>query len=676
MGAKFKFLLVYYFSWFVFFDLMRVLFLLYHADKTAGLTGGEIARTFLYGARMDLSVAAYILLPVVLFVLLSLFIHFFRRLLIYKIYTFTILLLVSVICLADLELYNAWGFRIDATPLNFLTTPTEAMASVSHLPVWWILFFFIASYALFYFCFSVIMKWIFFQQQNKQRALTAALLLVFMAALLIPIRGGLQQSPLNQSSVYFSTTAYANHAAINASWNFIHSVFGKDRVKTNPYVYMDPLKAAQVVQDLYAFDDTGLTDQSPYRDAAQQQELEHYQWINRQGTKPVNVIVVIWESFTEKALHLQKSGVAITPRFLEYKNQGIFFENCYASGDRTNKGIPAVLSGYPAMPNTTIIHSPGKSAKLKSLPAFFRQSGYATPFFYGGETEFANIKSYLVQSGFDPIIGKSDFAAADMNSKWGAHDGVVMKKVLAALDTTKGPFFAGWLTLSSHEPFEVPVKTVISGKDVPSMFLNSLHYTDQVLGDFIDSCKTRPWWDNTVIIIVGDHGHPLPETGRRSDDFRTPMLWTGGAIVQKGMVVRKTVSQIDIAATLLRQFNFGSIPPADFGKLPAQRVKELRQADEFEKRAFATRNFPFSKDMADPRYKAWAFFDFNDGFGFVDSSGVLVFDNVGRQPIMKLGSPGDAQVQSGQALMYWYFNDFMSPPGRKPSTGEMDTKNP
>ncbi|MET0636171.1 MAG: sulfatase-like hydrolase/transferase [Chitinophagaceae bacterium] len=657
MGAKFKFLLIYFFSWVVFFDLMRVLFLLYHSDKTSKLPGAVIAKSFWFGLRMDLSVAAYILLPVVLFVILSLFIHFFRRLLIYKIYTFIVLLLISVICLSDLELYNAWGFRIDSTPLKFLTTPKEAMASIGHLPIAWILFFFIASYALFYFCFNIMLKRIFFQQQNNRKVLTGVLLLIFMGTLLIPIRGGFQQSPLNQSSVYFSTISFANHAAINASWNFIHSVFGKDGGTKNPYNYFQAGRMDSIVDSLYAVDQTGLRDSLPYLDKQQEADLKHIQWINKDSDTPPNVIVLIWESFTEKAINIAIGGQPITPRFNEYKKDGIFFTNSYASGDRTNKGVPAILSGYPAMPNTTIIHSPGKSSKINALPQVFRGLGYSAPFFYGGETEFANIKSYLVHSGFDPIIGKSDFSSSEMNSKWGAHDGVVMKRVLADLDKTKQPFFASWLTLSSHEPFEVPVDAVIKGRDIPRMFLNSLHYTDQVVGDFIDSCKTRPWWNNTVIIIIGDHGHPLPETGRRSDDFRTPMLWTGGAITQRGLIVSQPVSQLDIAETLVRQLH----PEPDNIKWETNKWPEGREMiNGLVDRTKTGALFPFSKDMADPRQKHWAFFTFNNGFGYVDTSGVLVFDNVGKQVIMKDGNSGPAQEDAGKAMMQKVYGDFLS----------------
>ncbi len=342
-----------------------------------------------------------------------------------------------------------------------------------------------------------------------------------------------------------------------------------------------------------------------------------------------NVIFIIWESFTEKAIHASINNQEVTPQFNRLKNEGIYFSNVYASGDRTNKGIPAILSGYPAMPNTTIIHSPAKSEKLLVLSKLFKEKGYYTPFFYGGEPEFANIKSYLLHGGFDPIIGKNDFAAKDMNSKWGAHDGVVMNRVFEDLSKSKKPFFATWLTLTSHEPFETPVATVFAGSDNTTKFLNSLHYTDQVVSDFIDKCSKEPWWNNTIIIITGDHGHPLPENGNKADDFRTPMLWIGGALNKKGIIIDKIVSQFDIAETLAKQVG-------------------LSEA-----------KFPFSKNVLDPASKSWAFFTFNDGFGFVDSTGRLVFDNVGKLPIQQEGGAGATETEAGKAMMQRVYDDFL-----------------
>jgi phosphoglycerol transferase MdoB-like AlkP superfamily enzyme len=610
MTAKFKFLLIYFFSWVIFFDLLRLVFMLYHFDKTKTLSFGTILSSFWHGLRMDMSVAAYILAPVCVFVLLSLFIHFFRRLLIYRVYTFVILLLVALISFFDLEIYKQWGFRIDATPLKFLNTPKEAFASISHLPLLFLFVIFILCYGLFYFCFKHILRRIFFQQQNRYKILTGVSLILFLGILIIPVRGGFQLAPLNQSSVYFSTNNYANHTAINASWNFLHSVVSKGASGKNPYQYL-PGEKVEAISD------------SLYNGALGTEQVV------RLSDTAINIIVVIWESFTEKAIHALVDNKEVTPQFNRLKQEGIYFSNVYASGDRTNKGIPAILSGYPAMPNTTIIHSPAKSEKLSVLSKLFKAKGYYTPFFYGGEPEFANIKSYLLHGGFDPIIGKNDFAAKDMNSKWGAHDDVVMKRVFGNLSRAKQPFFATWLTLTSHEPFETPVATVFAGEDNTTKFLNSLHYTDAVVNEFVEKCKAQPWWNNTLMIITGDHGHPLPENGNKADEFRTPMLWIGGALNKKGLVIDKIVSQLDIAETLSRQVNL------------------------------STNQFPYSKNVFDSASRPWAFFTFNDGFGFVDSSGRLVFDNVGKQPIRQEGSAGPVEIEAGKAMMQKVYEDFL-----------------
>ncbi|MGZ8557073.1 MAG: LTA synthase family protein, partial [Chitinophagaceae bacterium] len=472
---------------------------------------------------------------------------------------------------------------------------------------------FVVCFSLFYFCFNYILRKIFVQQQGKNKMATAVSVLIFMGILIIPVRGGFQLAPLNQSSVYFSANNYANHAAINATWNFLHSLVSKGATGKNPYQYLSLKQAKEITDSLYFYSHISKTER-------------HFSF---NTAIPTNIVFIIWESFTEKAIHIAIDNKEVTPHFNRLKQQGIFFSNMYACGDRTNKGIPAILSGYPAMPNTTIIHSPGKSGKLQVLSKLFKEKGYYTPYFYGGEPEFANIKSYLLHGGFDPIIGKDDFAKKDMNSKWGAHDGVVMKRVFEELNKSTKPFFATWLTLTSHEPFETPVSPIFKGKGNTRKFLNSLHYTDQVIGEFINKCSRQAWWNNTVIIITGDHGHPLPAIKSKADDFRTPMLWIGGALNKKSIVIDKVVSQLDIAATLSKQLGLN------------------------------TSAFPFSKNVFDSTGRSWAFFTFNDGFGFVDASGRLVFDNVGKRPIHQEGNAGPQKTEAGKAMMQVVYEDFL-----------------
>ena len=187
-----------------------------------------------------------------------------------------------------------WGFRIDTTPLKFLEDPREAFASISHLPLLFFTVIFLICYGLFYFCFRYILRSTFFQQQNKFKIVTAGLLLLFMGCLIIPMRGGLQLAPINQSSVYFSTNNFANHSAINASWNFLHSLTSKGSSGKNPYQYLPTGEVKRITDSLYSH--SSKTEK-----------------IINTTEGPLNVIVIIWESFTEKALHITIDKKEVTP---------------------------------------------------------------------------------------------------------------------------------------------------------------------------------------------------------------------------------------------------------------------------------------------------------------------------------------------------------------------------
>ena len=492
---------------------------------------------------MDLSIAAYLTLLVCLFVLAAVFIPFFRKRIVYVTYTGIILFLLLFITIADAESYKAWGTRLDYTPLRFLSSPKEAMASIGHLPIIWIIIGLLLIYLLLFWLFrKVISRSIILLSNNNYKLIQLLLILVFTVALIVPIRGGFQLTPINQSHVFFSNNQYANNAAVNGTWNFMQSLTKAKYLSKNIYLYMDQSEADSIVNSLFAAKGNveKIVNDSPF-------------------VKP-NVVVILWESFTEKALNKVIDGKQVIKYFPELMKEGIYFSNCYSSGDRTDKGISAVLSSYPALPKESIINYSEKASKLPGLGKFFFQQGYQTSFYYGGESEFMNIKSYLNGQQFQQLITKANFGSNDMNSKWGAHDDVVMKKVLNDVSEMKEPFFLTWLTLSSHEPFETPVAKVFDGKDKETRFLNSLHYTDSIVYSFINVLKKLPSWQNTIVIISADHGHYLPITGNRANDYRIPVLWLGGALKKQNLVVDKTVDQLDIAGSLVQQLHFNSNP--------------------------------------------------------------------------------------------------------------------
>ncbi len=596
-------------AWILIFQTVRSLFFFYQLLSGNIQSPPPLFMSAWHGLPMDISMAGYLtVFPTLLLMGTARRWHWYRRAVL--IYSYFVSLLVALIVTTDLEVYKVWHFRLDTTPLYYLEHPTEALASASSSPLLMLLFILITLSVIL----SVIQRKIVCHQlatlSPSSRWLTPLLFIFLTLTLIIPIRGGLQLAPINQSSVYFSTDNFANQLAVNATWNFFSSVAKGSGRSANPFAVMPTQKAQKLLKLLQPTSDSSLRLIQPEK-------------------KP-NVLIIIWESLTAKAVSSLGGLTGITPHLDALAPQGILFTDIYASGDRSAKGIVAILSGYPAQPTTSIITVPTKSASLPSLPRTFKANGYHNSFYYGGETEFANIKSYLLQQGFDRIIDHEDFDESEKNSKWGAHDHILFNRLLKDIDTQKAPFFTTLFTLSSHEPFEVPGKTAIPGKDTEHRFLNSLHYTDRSLGNFIQQAKTKPWWDNTLIIILADHGHTLPKNnGGRSAEFRIPMLWLGGVVKPKGIRIDTLGSQTDVAATLLAQLGY------DFS------------------------GFVWSNDLLRKGRIPYAFYSFNNGFGWVRPEGTFVYDNVGKRESEIGGKVETLDKENGMAYLQLLSEDYL-----------------
>ncbi|MEJ7626094.1 MAG: sulfatase-like hydrolase/transferase [Ferruginibacter sp.] len=608
--SRIWFVLRYWLIIILFFEAARIFFLLWNFKEaqSAGLLISLL--TLWHGLLMDISMATYIILPFILFLILSVFFFFFRKPIVYMVYSGLIIFLLLFLTLADISSFNSWGFRLDATPLQYFNSPKEMWASIQHLPLLWGSLIFIVIFIYFMWLNTRFLKRSLMQIQFRSNWVVSILSLLLLLGLsVIPIRGGLQLSPINQSSVYFSRNNFANLAAINASWNLMYSLINKIDKNSNPYVSYSMQEAGAIVDSLYTSSGT------------------HESFVDINKNPAPNVILIIWESFTYKVIDKKSREIFITPGYNKLKTEGVYFSNMYATGDRTDKGLAGVLSGYPAQNDHSIIHIPVKSAKMPMLSKEFLKRNYETSFYYGGETEFANMKAYLLQGSFQNFVSINDFQKKDQNSKWGAHDNVVMQRMFNDLLKATKPHFTTWLTLSSHEPYEVPVTTVIKGKDEESLYLNSLHYTDSIIYRFVELCSDQPWWNNTVLIITPDHGKPLPRTGKKVDDFRTSLLFLGGALNRSGIEYDKIGSQVDLAATLLGQLGMSS------------------------------KSFVWSKDLMNPITKEWAFFAFNNGFGYKDAEGTMIYDHISKKVIQKEGSINE---KKGKALQQMIFQDYLT----------------
>lgn len=606
MKHRVKLFFSYCLFWLVFFFSGRLIFLIYYSELSADLDLSDILLSMAHGFRLDLSTMGYfMIIPGLILVVDSLIKPNIAKLSL-NIYTIVILLISTFIVILDLEMYKHWSFRLDATPLLYIgqdtTVPIDNWGVIKLTLIYLIIF--IAAILTY-------KRFIIPQLQNSgDTSWKAGLVILLLTACMIgPIRGTVGIAPINVGMVYFHPTKmFANHAAINVVWNTGYALKKMDRLKY-PNNFLEAALADKYFSKLYHT--SGET-------------------TNLLNTNKPNVVLIILESYTAGFVEALGGDPEVAPNLNRLVKEGVLFENFYSSGDRTDKGIVSILCGYPTQPTSSIIKHPKKTQKLPFLNKKFEAMGYNTGFTYGGNIDFANFRSFMSNAGFQQLTHSDAFPDSLNNSKWGVHDEFVFDKFYDELSEINKPFFKVMLTLSSHEPFEVPMETVFEGTDDLNKFKNSAHYTDEALGEFINKAKSADWWDNTLIVITADHGHKLPDNNglTNPDRFKIPMLWLGGALAVKDSVIATYGNQTDIPNTLLGQISH-----------PDER-------------------FIFSKDLLAPGDKNFSVFVFNNGYGYIEEDVLVVYDNVGKQFLKKEGVDDEELLLFGKAYMQKLYSDY------------------
>jgi phosphoglycerol transferase MdoB-like AlkP superfamily enzyme len=602
-------ILSYVLFWLAFFIFARLFFIATHYNEAFQFNLGYLIATFLHGIKLDISVTSYILILPMLLMIPGLYFNgnWFRHFL--KWYTCLIILISAIIVVSDSLLYKYWGFRMDYTALQYLNTPKEVVANVTT--------FQIAMVALTVSLISFSFIWLYiklidrlFDSFDRARIWPVAMLVftILFCALIIPIRGGVGIAPINAGTVYFSDDMFLNHTAINVTWNVGSSVINKKPVD-NPYEYGDLNSAKELVDSLMIKTGTPV------------------KILN--NTRP-NILFIVLESFGSALVGPLGGDSLTTPCLNRYIDEGVLFTNFYASGNRTDKAMPAILNGYPAQPSVSIMKEPKKTQTLPGIVKMMNGLDYQSEFWYGGDINFANFNSFIISSGFGSIITKDNFNPDDYNSKWGVHDNVLIKTLTDSMKSVREPFLKVVLTLSSHEPFEVPMDPVFKGNDDLTKFRNSVYYTDKTIGSFLDWAKGTDWWKNTLVILVADHcrRNSVEVLAYSEDIFRIPMLWLGGALATHDVEIEKFGSQVDIPLTLLHQLDLDD-------------------------------NYPFGKDLLSRESNSFAFYTFNEGFAFITDSSKYIYDHKLGAPVAEEGADPASAGMLGKAYLQVLYDDFL-----------------
>ena len=590
-------------------SLLKLPFMaLYMADATPG----EWWQVLVHGFSLDMTVAGYItalpLLLVLAWMWLPLGDRYLRRTL--WGYFAVIMLIAAAVYALDLGLYGYWGYRIDNSVLLYLKSPKEAMASLTIKDSLLGFSAFVIIYALAMLLVKGLLRMVDFPRLKLGMKLFGSVVMFVMAGLcFLSIRGGVTVAVANISKVYFSTNQKLNHAATNPLFSLLSSL-GDDKDMKPQYLFFADEELGGRFEEI-----RGDVD-SPVADTL------------LRVSRP-NVVVILLESFGRSWLDERVDSEPVTPSVLSLKEQSVWFENCYANSFRTDRGQVAILNGYPAQTRMSIMKFPSKSRTLPSLARTLSGGGYHTWFTYGGDLNFTDQAACMYATGWQELTWQKDLKFDAPTSKWGYADDVMAdyfaSRVLE-LDrewrTTGKNFLAGWLTLSSHEPFEVPYSRF------DNKILNAAAFTDYQVGCLIERLKASPAWDNMLLILVADHSYAWPigvgyNTPQR---HRIPMVWCGGAI--KGpRTIDTYCSQIDLAATLFAQMG---LPHSDFA---------------------------FSKDILSPTLPHFGYYCFNDGFGITYPEGYIVYDNTSDK-IIDAQSPDSLYLNYGKTLLQQTYKDI------------------
>ncbi len=560
-----------------------------------------------HGLPLDLSLAGYLTILPGLLLIASAWTDSRILQLIRRIYFTIISILLSCIFISDLGLYGYWGFRLDTTPLfYFFSSPKDALASVSL----WVVAGGILAMAVYAVLLYFVFSWILVNEKRPlkipyRRLSVSGVLLLATGLLFIPIRGGFSVSTMNLGRVFFSADQRLNHAAINPAFSLLDS-FSRQADFDKQYRFMPAEEADTLFSELT---DKPVTDSIP----------------RLFNTERPNIIMIILESFSSHLMETLGGEPGIAVNMDEFAKEGILFTHFYANSFRTDRGLVSIISGYPAQPTTSIMKYTRKTQSLPSIPASLKKAGYDLQYYYGGDADFTNMRSYLVSTGIEKIVSQNDFPVSERLSKWGVHDHILFHRILTDLKTEpqQEPFFKILQTSSSHEPFEVPYSKLSNAK------LNAFAYTDSCAGDFVRQLKETPLWKNSVVLFVPDHLGVYPESidHLSPERYTIPLILTGGAVKEPQRITAYG-SQIDIAATLLAQLGL----PHD--------------------------DFTFSKNILNPSSPHFAFFTFPNIFGMVTADNEVVFNCESNTVAMDEGTHQGENLNKGKAYLQKLYDDL------------------
>ncbi len=472
-----------------------------------------------------------------------------------------ILLIIHIIVLfADIFLFHYWQWRINAQAIGYLvnwqiffkTLPSSILFTIAVLvgATLWVIIKFPRQ---------------LYQEIEKIHSGYRVYHIGLIPVLFFIARGGFSATPINLGSVLKEGDLSVKVSSINGVWNAFYSISTMNSMVTLEGLLVDEKLETEAYNRYYPH--------QKQSDSVISDKVKSF-WLNNCHSKP-NVHLIILEGINQHWLERKNSPLR---QLQKLSSDFLSFSRCYAVGDRTDKGLASLIAGWPGEPGTGILFSPDRWKNLVGLADILKSSHYTSEFWYGGDQDFANNGAFLKSMGFNKIYDidvieknysntqsgtiKSTSAINLRKIKWGYSDISTAEAIVKTnqkyhqqqVASNSNPKFTAWLTLSTHEPFDIVDNNLL--KSDKQLFTLSMKHLDSAVFNYISSLLIdQNEWDNSLVIIVSDHGkvfglEDLPWS--ESEFFRIPLLVGGGALNKnlRGKQWESVVSQSDLYATL------------------------------------------------------------------------------------------------------------------------------
>jgi phosphoglycerol transferase MdoB-like AlkP superfamily enzyme len=525
------------------FLLSRLILMGWLAERIGSLDNA--LKIIAFGLRFDVIVICLIwFIPAVILLLLP------KTLLLNKVQSFIarVWLSLSTAIMVFLEISTpAFIDQYDTRPnrifFEYLNNPVEVLkTSVLEYP-----WHFVVALILMYFLIRYLIRFnqrIFSELKPWPVWLRVLFLPCLLALLVLGARSSLDHRPANASTAAFSNDQLLNTLGLSSTYTVFNALYNLKNESSDNSIYgrMDEKEMVSIVREQSMIPPDQFIDDDL--------STWHQQTVQSKPKK-FNLVIILQESLGAGFVG-KLGGIGVTPEIDKLADQGLWFEQMYATGTRSARGIEAVVAGYPPSPSRSVLKLGLAQQNFSTLASILKGEGYQNQFIYGGQSSFDNMAGFFLSNGFDKVTDQEDFLNPMFRGTWGVSDEDLLQRVdqqLQQADPTQPQFILAF-TSSNHSPFDFPDNKIELFDSEKQTVNNAVKYADYAVGQFFKTAKQRDYWKDTYFLLVADHdtrvfGASLVPIKK----FHIPALIIGPDL--EPSVYTPVASQIDLAPTLL-----------------------------------------------------------------------------------------------------------------------------